>query len=67
MVLPKDWAARREDVRWPSLHSDMVQYRPDLLALDVKDDQSRLPTVHRAQQRENIVDSGDHHRPHVVR
>ena len=39
----------------------------DLLALGDKGDPAHLATAHRAQEREHLVDSGDQHRPPVVR
>ncbi len=44
----------------------MLQDPPDLCAPNDERDQAHLATAHRAQQRENLVDSRDQHRPHSI-
>ena len=45
----------------------MVQYLPDLRAVGDERDDAHLPTAQRAQQGKHLVDSGNQHRPQVVR
>ena len=44
------------------VHPDVVQYLPDLRALGDKGDLAHLATALRAQQREDVVDTGNQHR-----
>lgn len=49
------------------VHSDVVQYLPDLCTFGDKGDQAHLTTALRAQEREHFVDAGNQHSPQVMR
>ena len=66
-VIPQRWPARRGYVRWLGVNPDVIKDLPDLHALGNERDQAHLPTAHRAQQREHFVNTGDQHRPQVMR
>jgi hypothetical protein len=55
------------DVRGFGVDPMWSRILPDLRALGDEGDQAHLPTAQRAQQREHFVDTGDQHRPQVMR
>ena len=66
-VIPHWRPACRADVRGLRLHTDRVEYLPDVGAVRDERNQAHLSAAHRAQQREHLVNSGDQHFPQVVR
>jgi hypothetical protein len=66
-VRPRRWPERRGYVWGLGVDPSVVQDLPDLRALGDERNQAHLPTAHRAQQREQLVDAGDQHRPQLVR
>ena len=66
-VLPHRRSTRWCDVWRLRLHPDVIEHVPDIGAVRDEGDDAHLPTADGAQQREHLVDSGDHHRPEVVR
>jgi hypothetical protein len=55
-VIPQRWPARRGNMRWLRVDTDVIEDPPDLRALGDKGDQAHLPTAHWAQQREDFVE-----------
>ena len=66
-VIPQRWPACWGYARGIGLHPDVLQYLPDIGAVRDERDQPHLPTAHRTQQREHLVDAGDLHCPQLVR
>lgn len=56
--------------RWPACRAydtDVIENPTDLRALGDKGDLAHLTTALLAQQRERLLDSGDQHRPQLMR
>jgi hypothetical protein len=66
-AIPQQWPARGGYARGLRVGPDVLQYLHDLCALGNERDQPDLPTAHRTEQREHLVDAGDQQRPQVVR
>ena len=64
---PQRWPACWRDVWGFGLYPDVFEYLPDIDTVGDERNQAHLPTAHGAQQREDFVDSGNQHRPQVVR
>ena len=66
-VTPQRWPARRGYVWRLRVDPDAIKDLPDLRALGNERDQAHLPSAQRAQQREHFVNTGDQHRPQLMR